>query len=65
MKEQIELWPEDAKRAREEAGEDWRPPEDATRVEGEPSYRTKKEKVRKFLRDTIRNLEEKVKQNKK
>jgi len=69
MKEQFELWPEEARRAREKSGEDWRPDGDATRSEGESTYRTIKKDIKRFLRNTARNLklkeEEKTSQEQK
>lgn len=38
-KEQQDFWPEDAEEARVRAGTDWRPDDDTTRSEGEPTYR--------------------------
>lgn len=63
-KEQPDFWPEDAERAREERGIDWIPPDYANRSEGESTYQTRRKKMKKFLRNTTRALEENAKQDK-
>ncbi|HEY4497810.1 MAG TPA: hypothetical protein VJC20_03600 [Candidatus Paceibacterota bacterium] len=55
-KEQLDFWPKDAEDARERAGTDWRPDDDATRSEGEPTYRTRRKKMKKFLRNISRSI---------
>ncbi|OGF74466.1 hypothetical protein A3J56_00825 [Candidatus Giovannonibacteria bacterium RIFCSPHIGHO2_02_FULL_46_20] len=64
-KEQPDFWPEDAEDAQVRAGTDWKPDDDATRSEGEPTYRTRRKKMKRFLHNTTRALGEKIKQHKR
>ena len=60
-KEQLDFWPKDAGDARVRAGTDWMPDDYATRSEGESTYRTRRKKIKKFLRNIARSIEEKAK----
>lgn len=60
-KEQMDFWPKDAEKARADAKTDWRPDDDATRSEGEPTYRTRRKRMKRFLHNATRGFIEKAK----